>query len=435
MLWVKMPRQRLPPNSPRGNSLVKKIFAAAFVALTLLIALTACSEINYAQNTAETQETPNPPAAQYETPPADTATPIPEPEPVPEQPHEWTIEELGETIVSAGMFWEEWWEMRGRFAYVGDEWLESPEHSSAIYQRLSPASGFGSLDDIRNYLLQYYTEAWIDAELELSDGLFPAFVEYNDRLYMHSARAGFPRPNWETADHTFIGQDTLLGEGINRTVVDTTVLHGSWHREASGGYAYPRELRYRFTFINGRIDSFGERCACGEDYADEVRRRPTPPMNIHEIFPVWQGPDADFPHEEHEANIAEFLYRFGFENVRTVTYTQRETDWYGTIILWPDSHTPLRNFSVVSLDVAGHDWDENGQLIIDTQEVLLYVPILRHLQLDAVVLNVAFSHYLLPHGAIIFTDELGVQWRMFIVECMRGGCCPIFHLGQAHEFN
>jgi len=48
-------------------------------------------------------------------------------------------------------------------------------------------------------------------------------------------------------------------------------------------------------------------------------------------------------------------------------------------------------------------------------------------------LNVAFSHYLLPHGAIIFTGEDGVQRRMFIHESMRGGCYSIYHLGEAHE--
>jgi hypothetical protein len=51
-----------------------------------------------------------------------------------------------------------------------------------------------------------------------------------------------------------------------------------------------------------------------------------------------------------------------------------------------------------------------------------------------VVLNVFFSHYLLPHGAIIFTDEAGKTWRMFINESMRGGCYPVYGLGFPHEY-
>jgi len=180
--------------------------------------------------------------------------------------------------------------------------------------------------------------------------------------------------------------------------------------------------------LSYNLDKAYELCPdCGMHYVHELLRQPTPPMNIHEMFALWQGVDADFPQEEHEANIAKFVR--DFENVYTVTYAQFETSWLGTIILWTDS--PLLNFSFVSLDVAGHDWDENGQLVINTQEVLFAVPEL--LPTDAVVLNVTFAHYLLPHGAIIFTDEDGVQRRMFIHEDMRGGCFPSYRLGLAHE--
>ena len=167
---------------------------------------------------------------------------------------------------------------------------------------------------------------------------------------------------------------------------------------------------------------------CGDHYIHEPLRQPTPPLNIHEILAPWQGLGADFPHEEHEATIAEFVR--DFEHVHTVTYIQFETNWRSTIILWSD--IPLRDFSFVSLDVAGHDWDEDVQLVINTREVLLTIDEL--LPTDAVVLNVAFAHYLLPHGAIIFTDEQGIQRRMFITESMRGGCFPAYNLGISHEF-
>lgn len=165
---------------------------------------------------------------------------------------------------------------------------------------------------------------------------------------------------------------------------------------------------------------------CG--YVHEPLREPTPPLNIHELFAPWQGQDADFPQAEHEANVAEFVR--GFDNVHTATYIQFEANWYSTIILWTD--TPLRDFSFVSLDVAGHEWTEAGQLVIGTQEVLLTVDEL--LPNDAVVLNVAFSHYLLPHGAIIFTDEQGELRRMFIREDMRGGCYPSYRLVYDDNF-
>ena len=148
---------------------------------------------------------------------------------------------------------------------------------------------------------------------------------------------------------------------------------------------------------------------CHSHYVHEALRQPTPPVNIY------------------DGNITELTHDFG--NIHTVTYLQRETEWYGTIILYSDM--PLTNFSFVSLDVAGHDWVD-GELVIDTKEVLLAIPNL--LPADVVILNVAFAHYLLPHGAIIFANEIGEQRRMFIQEDMRGGCFPLFHLGLPHEF-
>lgn len=174
-------------------------------------------------------------------------------------------------------------------------------------------------------------------------------------------------------------------------------------------------------------EAYVELCPfCGE-YAHKPIRQPTPPMNIHEIFSPWQGLDSPFPKEGHDARVTDFVA--GFENVHTVTYTQLEMDWYGTIILWADE--PLHDFAFVSLDISSHDWGEDGELTIDTREVLLNVP--RLLPSDAVVLNVSFAHYLLPHGAIIFTGEDGVQRRMFIWESMRGECYATYHLGEPHE--
>ena len=331
-----------------------------------------------------------------------------------------TLEEMGEIIVVAGTFWEDWWEWRGRFVYghiLAEEHLESTEHPAWVFQPLLPASGFESLGDIRNYLLQYYTEEWVDAELF---GEFPVFAEYNGRLYVHTPRAGFPRPNWQTASHI------LIWQGDNEAIIHTTVLYGIWYADI----AEPWEVQYRITFVNGRINSIGEWCAlCGSHYVHEALRQPTPPMNMHEIL----HPDA-------EALEAEFLANFGFQNVHRTSYIWkhggRDDDIInrpGGMFLWPDR--PLRDFSFVTLDVDGHYWDESevpARLVIHTQEIILQIPQL--LPRDVVVLNVGFRHCLLPHGAIMFTEEDGTRWRMFISESMRGGCFPLFHLGTAHEW-
>ena len=148
------------------------------------------------------------------------------------------IEGLGETIVAAGMIWEDWWHGNGRFA---SEHVDYEEMIGGMYSHLLPTSGFENLDDIRNYLLQYYTENWVESTM--SDEGF-AFVEYFDILYMHTIRAGFPRPDWSTATHTLIEQDG------DRIVVETIVLAGAWQPDL----VYPSESVFRFTFIDGRID-------------------------------------------------------------------------------------------------------------------------------------------------------------------------------------
>ncbi|MDR0272909.1 MAG: hypothetical protein LBI27_06295, partial [Clostridiales bacterium] len=100
-------------------------------------------------------------------------------------------------------------------------------------------------------------------------------------------------------------------------------------------------------------------------------------------------------------------------------------------ILWTD--TALRDFKVVTLDVAEHYWENDEHLIIHTDEVLFEIDELQ--PTDLVVLHLYFPHYLLPHEAILYTDENGVQMRMFIHESMRGGCYPLFILGEPHEYS
>ena len=161
-----------------------------------------------------------------------------------EETTEWTIEELGATIEAAGTFWNDWWWNRRRFAFEhivawGGE--EVPEHLDTVYLQLLPTSGFESIDDIRNHLLQYYTENWVDNELFRE---FAFFVEYDGILYVMAVRASFIDRIWETAEHILIEQDG------NRAVVKTTV--SVWCGE-SGEYI---ETQHRITFINGRINDW-----------------------------------------------------------------------------------------------------------------------------------------------------------------------------------
>ena len=180
-------------------------------------------------------------------------------------------------------------------------------------------------------------------------------------------------------------------------------------------------------FIDGAVE-ITTICYCGmKTYYHEGARRPTPPLNIHQlrefslVYGLWEAADP--------AADAEFLS--AFENVHEFTYLQFDTDLYSTIALWADE--PLFNFSFVSLDAAGHYFDEDSRLVINTREVLFTIDKL--LPADVVILNVAFSHYMLPHGGVIFTDSDGVQSRMFILESMVGVGCPrdkLFHLIIPH---
>ena len=143
-------------------------------------------------------------------------------------------------------------------------------------------------------------------------------------------------------------------------------------------------------------------CGCGLYPAHYVLPSPTPPLNI-------LSRDID----------DEFLSTF--DTVHTFTYQQWETDWYGTIILWPDE--PLRDFAFLSILF---DEDDDGMFYTVREELLTIDKLLPG---HAVVLNVAFFHYLIPRGGVIFTDANGVQRRMLIADVsVRGGCFPYFIL-------
>ena len=210
--------------------IMKKLLFMGLI-LFALFALVACG------GNENTAETPN------ETSLASSTTSAPE-YPV------RTIEELGEIIVTAGTFWENWWTFTGLFAIEHIEWFEWGEEPEYLRERgyfwgwFSPESGLES--DIRNFFLQHYTEAGLNAELTMR---FYPIIEYNGILYIDGTRAGVVRPNWETATHILIEQDGKYA------VVETTVLVGGWHRTDLDPMENAWEEQFRFALIDGRIDS------------------------------------------------------------------------------------------------------------------------------------------------------------------------------------
>ena len=143
-----------------------------------------------------------------------------------ETPRNWTVEELGEIIVAAGEFWNDWWNLRGAFAWEHlyespwYYWSEQPYHPrSRGYYVLLPSSGFETITDIALHLQQFYTDIWINREMfgdepteptigdfEIFFGNPSAFEEYDGVLYVAAVRWGAMRPDWTTATHTLISQ-------------------------------------------------------------------------------------------------------------------------------------------------------------------------------------------------------------------------------------
>ena len=165
---------------------------------------------------------------------------------------EESLHELTEIIIGAGSFWEEWWGANvptDRFGYEHVRYIDVPEHLQSLFAELLPSSGFSDLNDIREYLSQFYTSRWIDEILHYNSGFYPPFLEYRGNLYINIARGGFARPDWSNVSYR------LVEHQDNLTIIDITLYHGSWHRLQSDGDAYSFEMTHRFTLINGRIDN------------------------------------------------------------------------------------------------------------------------------------------------------------------------------------
>jgi len=201
------------------------------------------------------------------------------------------LEKFGEIIVEAGVFWDDWLGGGYRFSYEHvSSWDDTPEYMAYLgFRKILPSSGFENLENIKSYLLQFYTESWVDnilnqelpslAEFNSGELLgLPLFIEYDGELYMYFERLGFPRLKWQTAIHY------LLELEDSYVVVKTSVLESpffhmlpgltftnsreEFFRELqelilTGNYVHPttlsenlvQEAFYHFTFINGKIDN------------------------------------------------------------------------------------------------------------------------------------------------------------------------------------
>lgn len=169
-----------------------------------------------------------------------------------EQLQVWTVEELGEIIVAAMLFWEDWWHTRNMFDWEHMDYRRSvPKNHWDCYSNyvvLLSTSGFENLNDIHDYLLQLYTATWVDTLLARA---FPPFVEYNNMLYINVIRHCSVYLTWETATHTIINQSGC------HTLVESTAV--SWwiepYCETNGTIKSYYESKVYFTFVNGRINS------------------------------------------------------------------------------------------------------------------------------------------------------------------------------------
>ena len=307
----------------------------------------------------------------------------------------WTIEELGETIVQAGVFWEDWWNFSGIFDGAVDFSTLAPSEIIFDGGRVLPASGFGNLSDLRAFLLNFYTETQVDKEL--SDE-FPRFAEYNGNLYTNGTRAGFARPDWSTATHDLVGH-----EG-NRQYVTTTVLYGGWHRTDLNPMDYAWEMYYHFTFIDGRIDSYvrmGEvsvaSVAC--DYPTIVlidlfnRMPPSAWASFHEI-----------DYNSVRGNIFDEL----------ITLERLEQGIGGdTLVIWVNN--PITDFMLIGFY---HGHTEDGDMQTSVSDFLYAIP---ELHPDKpVMLTSYFGVGTFPLSGIAFTDHDGSRRHFFIVQDQSG---------------
>ena len=174
-----------------------------------------------------------------------------------------TLDDLSLNIVSAGKFWEDFWNMSGIFSYEHFDnspwyyWVEQPMHPlSRGFQRALPSFKFQSINEIGEYMRQFYTDEGVNQEIfgrevlsdnEITLGIPWAFEEYGEfgYLYILTTRIGTLRPDWTTATHRLIEQN-------NNYAVVETVVYAYDHMYL--GTEMP-SATFQFTLVDGKINS------------------------------------------------------------------------------------------------------------------------------------------------------------------------------------
>jgi len=204
------------------------------------------------------------------------------------QVEQWDVADLENIIIQAGFFWSDWLGNPGEGRFPLDDfssWENTPEHlREKGFRELLPSSQFENLNAIRNYLLQFYTQRWIDDIFMY----MPLFMEYNNALYMNFDRIhSIPHSYWQTANHfllelkedravimtsviaspflymlpdlTFSSDRDVFFENLQKNILTSDEMPSSVQLED-----IIEEVWYRITFTNGKIDTKSR--LVGDDY-------------------------------------------------------------------------------------------------------------------------------------------------------------------------
>ena len=156
-------------------------------------------------------------------------------------------------------------------------------------------------------------------------------------------------------------------------------------------YSYTQQIRDKTIFQNIIT------CYCGRHDIDRIS---TAPLNMYFIS------DWSIQHDTQGAKLLDYANLFS--NVHELTYLQWEGAPYDTLLFWSDE--AIYNISIVALSISDEEVDWQN-VVFYTSELIGYFEELN--PTDIIVLNVAFSHYIRPHGGIIFTNHAGEVKRLF----------------------
>jgi len=392
---------------------MKRVFLAAAI-LACLFFITGCdtSGNDAGANDAPALTTPVEPTSPYltdatEAPPAESPTdpPMDEDDPMdaydpndassadptpPDAPIAHTLAQLSATIIAAGQFWEDWWAFEGLFTYSEGYGIFVPKDPNTpgtgmSFSPLLPASGLSNLNDVRNHLLQFYTDALVDAEMAHT------FIEYDGVLHFANARAGFPRFDW--TDATF----TIIDETDESTIVEASVRHGYFILDP-GGY-----VRLWFHMVNGRIDYVGG----GSIVTATLDWWGSDGSNDYE---VWDTFTVELSNGWLYVATATDLLLGSFTSLHEVDYMQLhgwEGDpWGDRLVIW--SSMPLFELELMGVvaDMLGDDF--------------VYIPLNRYGRVDALLPGEGFllTNYIgmgtLPWSGITFVDEAGNRYHFWL---------------------